>query len=662
MQFLTPAGLALLALAVPILLLYMLKLRRKPVQVSSTLLWERLLRDQQANTPWQKLKRNLLLFLQLLILAALILAITRPALQTPVVASGSVIVLLDASASMNATDATPTRFETARRAIQTLINSLPGGSQMTLISVSNQPQALISAESDKALLRNALAAAKPSQGSADWQAAFALAAGAAQGNAEVTTVIVSDGGLPASGLPALPGEVRYIPIGASDDNLAITALALRSRQLFAEVTNYSAADRTVLLSLYLNDELLTARQLEINAGVNQGLSLDKLPATSGVYRARISEPAGDAALDAFPLDDTAFAINQDTATRRVLLVSKGGNLYLEQLLASLPGIQPFRALSGEIPSDPFDLYIFDGGLPAELPSGDLLLVNPDSNPLFDVGAPFKEMTDIQVRDHALTRFVDWSNVHILQAKTVPPPAWADVLIDTASGPLVFAGQTGGQRIAALTFDLRESDLPLQVAYPILFSNLINYLVPPAAFDATQSLRPGESLSVVPPSGTERIVIASPSNQTYTLLPSAATLTFTNTDEPGYYAVSFISKDGAQAEYFAVNLFDPNESNISPQATIQVGHTSVSPAASNQIGLRELWPWLAGLALLVLLIEWQVYHRRTSLLPKIQERDFWGKTGRGRDPASKAISSSRQETTTTGKRRFAVTFWKKGGDK
>ncbi|MEW6401097.1 MAG: BatA domain-containing protein, partial [Chloroflexota bacterium] len=81
MQFLAPAGFALLALAIPIILLYMLKLRRKQVQVSSTLLWQKLLREQQANAPWQKLKRNLLLFLQLLILAMLVLAFIRPAIR-----------------------------------------------------------------------------------------------------------------------------------------------------------------------------------------------------------------------------------------------------------------------------------------------------------------------------------------------------------------------------------------------------------------------------------------------------------------------------------------------------------------------------------------------------------------------------------------------------
>lgn len=630
MQLLTPAGLALLALAVPILLLYMLKLRRKPVQVSSTLLWERLLRDQQANTPWQKLKRNLLLFLQLLILAALVFALARPALPTPVVASGAVIVLLDASASMNATDVSPTRFEAARRSVGTLINSLPNGSRMTLITVSSQPQTLIAAESDKALLRGALAAAHATQSGADWQSAFALASAAAHNAPEVTTVIVSDGGLPVEGLPTLPGDARYVPIGASDDNLAISALALRGGQLFAEVSNYSAAPRSVLLSIaeiVAQDDILRyARQLEIPPGESRSVTLENIPAGGKIYRARISDPAGDSALDAFPLDDTAFAVNQDAASRRVLLVSSG-NLYLEQLLASLPGIQPFRSLTGEIPPDPFDLYLFDGSYPSQTLPGSLLLVTPPPNPLFVVGSAFQPV-EMRVREHPLTRYVDWSNVHILQASSVPLPDWADLLIESDGRPLVFAGETGGRRVAVLTFDLRQSDLPLQVAYPILFSNLINYLVPPAAFDASQGLLPGESLTLVPPPGMERIVVAAPSGKLYTLFPGAASLAFTNTEETGYYAVNFLSKDTTRAEYFAVNLFDPTESNIRPAGSLRIGQTTLTPAAAGQTGLHELWPWLAGLALLLLLIEWQVYHRRFSPPPKIQRADFWGRPGGG----------------------------------
>src|SRR5690606_15632148 len=104
MSFLTPLAFLGALLAIPILLLYMLRLRRREVTVSSTFLWQQILRDREANTPWQRLRRNLLLFLQLLILALLVFALARPFIVVPSVGAGQIALLLDASASMNATD------------------------------------------------------------------------------------------------------------------------------------------------------------------------------------------------------------------------------------------------------------------------------------------------------------------------------------------------------------------------------------------------------------------------------------------------------------------------------------------------------------------------------------------------------------------------------
>ena len=78
MNFLAPAGFALGLLIPVIVAFYLLKLRRTEREVSSTYLWRKMVRDVEANAPWQKLKPNLLLLLQLLFLAALILAIVRP--------------------------------------------------------------------------------------------------------------------------------------------------------------------------------------------------------------------------------------------------------------------------------------------------------------------------------------------------------------------------------------------------------------------------------------------------------------------------------------------------------------------------------------------------------------------------------------------------------
>ena len=142
--------------------------------------------------------------------------------------------------------------------------------------------------------------------------------------------------------------------------------------------------------------------------------MENLPITTAIYKAHISDPTDtNKPLDVLTLDDTAFAVYQASSTRRVLLVSKG-NLFLEQLLASLPGIQPFRALPAadgtlQIPSDPFDLYIFDGYIPDKLPNANLLLINPTANPFFEVGETIKEINNIQVNENALTRLCGLEN-------------------------------------------------------------------------------------------------------------------------------------------------------------------------------------------------------------------------------------------------------------
>ncbi|MCZ7545783.1 MAG: VWA domain-containing protein [Anaerolineae bacterium] len=372
MSFLTPLALALAALAIPIILLYMLRLRRRDVPVSSTLLWERLMRDREANAPWQRLRRNLLLFLQLLILAALVLALARPYREVPAVGAGNVTVLLDASASMNATDVgdAASRFERARQLVADMVRQLGEGNAMTLIEVGPTPRVLVAGATDEGVLLGALGNAAPSLGEADWSAALALSAVGAQGSEAFSVVVVSDGGLP-EGLPPVPGELRYVPVGARDSNLAITALSARAvagqgPELFAQITNFGAQDMDVIFSLELDDELYDAATYLVPANDAVDASFSDLPDAT-LIRASLTRPAASTQADYLAADDTAWAVYQPPGTGRVLLVSPG-NVYIEQLLLALPGAQPFRlGESQPLPAEPYDLYIFDTVLPEALP-------------------------------------------------------------------------------------------------------------------------------------------------------------------------------------------------------------------------------------------------------------------------------------------------------
>jgi hypothetical protein len=646
MSFLTPLGLLLGLLALPVLALYMLRLRRKDALVSSTLLWHALLRDRQANTPWQKLRRNLLLLLQLLILAVLVLAFARPAVPIPSVASGSLVLLLDASASMSATDEDPTRFEAARQTASRLITDLAASANLSVILVDAQPRLLASASgavpSERQAAQLALQQAQTSSGAADWTTAFSLAAAVASAHPstqETTFVILSDGGLPTSDLTPLPGPVRYVLVGNTQNNLAIAAFSLRQvappalkPELFASVANYSSMPREVVLSIYFNDQLLTAQQLSLPADGRASLSLDDLPASAGIYRASLS--SGSESQDDLALDDTAYAVYAPGGQRRVLVASQeyfqqppGMNILLEQILASLPGVTSYRVSPQaqvdpdqgfSLPdsgTDPFDLYVFDGVLPSgALPAGNLLLINPPANDLFTVQGLITPTLPIQARDHALMQYVGWDNIYIARAQHMLLPTWGETLVSSPEGPLVFVGQTAGRRVAVLAFDLNDSDLPLKISFPLLFASLLDYLVPPQAFEAPDGLLPAAALSILPAPDVTQVAVVSPSGAVTRLLPADGGVLFTQSQELGVYTVNYLRPTDdpqvlPEADYFAVNLFDAGESDIAPAANIQVGRSSVLPADRQALSLREFWPWLAALALALLLLEWWLYHGR-----------------------------------------------------
>jgi Ca-activated chloride channel family protein len=619
MSFLTPTFFALAALAVPILILYMLRLRRREVLISSTMLWQMLVQDREANSPWQKLRRNLLLLLQLLILAALVIALARPFVRVPGTAAGNMALLLDASASMGAADLPggQTRFEAAQSEARALVNRLASGEVMSVIAVGPSPQVLTPPTGDRAALREAINRARPADAPADWEAALTLAAASLAGRPDASIVIISDGGLPAA-LPPLPARVRYIRVGRGGDNLAISALATRplgdAPQLFAAVTNYGNRDAEVILSLEVDGQLHSAERLSVPAGQTASLAVADLPASTRLIRASLTPPLGSEVPDYLSADDTAYAVYAPPVGGRVLLVTPG-NLFLEQVLSALPGVEAFRATAGEMPQERFDLVILDGWLPDVLPPSNLLIVNPPaSTNLFSVGDSFAATRFVRQADDPVLAFVDFAGVAVREARLVQTPGWAQTLVEAEGGPLLLAGTAEGRRVAILTFDLHASDLPLQIAFPILFANLMEWYAPARPFDAPDGLQPGQPLLIRPQAATTAYRITAPDGSTQTFPVREGGLVYASTTRLGVYKVELLAGSEVQAEgWFAVNLFAPDESRIAPAETITVGQTEVAQASGNEeYGQRELWHWLAVAALGVLLVEWWVYHRGSAL--------------------------------------------------
>src|SRR3954470_1575235 len=132
MPFVSPLALLGLLFVPAVLAMYLLKLRRDRTLIPSTLLWQKLVADVEANAPWQKLRRSLLLLIQLLLVLILVFLAARPFIERPAGLAQDLVLVIDTSASMQATDVAPNRLEAAKQAAIDALKDLPSGGKVSV--------------------------------------------------------------------------------------------------------------------------------------------------------------------------------------------------------------------------------------------------------------------------------------------------------------------------------------------------------------------------------------------------------------------------------------------------------------------------------------------------------------------------------------------------
>ncbi|TMD47581.1 MAG: VWA domain-containing protein, partial [Chloroflexi bacterium] len=320
---------AVLALTLPaIVTLYFLKIRRPTRVVPALHLWPSQIRDRQANVPWQRLRPSWLLFLQLLAAATLVAAAVQPVLPAGASLARHSIVLLDASASMQATDVTPSRLGEAKRQVNAVIDQLGPLDRMTVIAVGPSSRIIASVTGDRDALHRAVNGITPSNGASDLSSALALAAGLVRSGDDARAYLFSDGivqPLRSSFTAGLPFPVEYHRVGVSGENVGLTSLTVRTsaqtRAAYLHLQNFGQQVRSVSLEWRADGHLLDVRPLTLPPGQGQDLVLS-VPSDATSVTARLT--AGDI----FAVDDTATAVARTPRAFKVLLVTPG-NVFLE---------------------------------------------------------------------------------------------------------------------------------------------------------------------------------------------------------------------------------------------------------------------------------------------------------------------------------------------
>ena len=602
MGILAPSALLFGLLAIPIVALYLLRLKGRERRVSSTFLWRQVVRDIEANTLWQRLRPNLLLLLQILVLAALVLALSRPYFLRTTSIQGDLVLVLDASASMQAFDVDPTRFGEAQQRALRIVDQLPQDNLTTVILMGDVPEIIVAQSQDSGRVRRAISEARPAANGANLASALSLAASVVRGERPAQVVVFSDGNV--TGLEPvgpLPFDLRYEIVGASQSNLAITAFSVRDTETgkegLARVVNYGQEARATSLHLYADGSLYDVRELEVAGSGDQTLRWCSLPSAE-VMSVRLTPG------DTFALDDQAWATSSSGRKARVLLVSNG-NRFLEKALSLQPGLDVIKAAPGTFFSvREYDLWVFDGFLPATLPVGAVLVLDPPAGSAEWVSSPPVPVETIRPSSDEMLRYVDLSSVHVREAVPLQLPPDARVLLQSEKGPLLAAWEEPNRRIVAFAFDLHDSDLPLQPAFPILVQDMTQWLLPGTGKGlATQ---PGAIMEIPIPPESNAAWIETPKGHLSHVAPPFPAQPIT-VEEVGPYQVIYETSEGRKTGYFVANLFDPVESAISPTELPQLEAQKEQEPGTSHVPL-EFVNWLVLAALVLLGGEWYVYSR------------------------------------------------------
>ncbi|HKX76695.1 MAG TPA: VWA domain-containing protein [Acidimicrobiia bacterium] len=591
MSFLLPAAFGLAALAGPLIVLYMLRSRRQRVEVSSTLLWEKLDLPVSSAVPWQKLRLTPLLILQLLVLAAFVLTLARPFYTQQTLLGPHTVFVFDTSGSM----AMAGRLERARAQAFDLIRDLSEQNQVSVVDAGPSPRVLVAFARDIELVTAALNQLTPSGGRADLSGGIRLARGLATPDRPTNVLIFSDGGTAA--LPEEP--VAGADFVLTDDigpNLAVTAWSLEpstegTTRAFLQVSNFSAEPAVARAEVTVNGLTAGFVDLQIPA---QGAARETTPIDAG--SGDVVEVALVDNQDALAMDDRA-ALVVGGGPERTVSIQGNGSPFLSALVDAVPGFT--GAGDGAA-----DVLIVDGGTLPEI-DRPTWLIAPQTPPpgITLVELVRNAVVTYQRPGEPILDSVDLSQVAVAQAQVVDAPQWL-VLVRAGDAPLILLGEVNGHRVAYFTFDLTHSNLVVQVGFPILGARILDWLAGGSA-GAVSTEPAGTPIGLAAPAGTIT-QITMPDGTLRDL--AAGAVAFGDTGQPGVYQVDYRSEDGTLIEGpTAVRRFVPDESEGVTRTIATAGGALGEEEASTLI--REWAPWVIGLVLVLMALEWWVGHQR-----------------------------------------------------
>ncbi len=611
----SPAGLWLLTLLAPLILLYVLKVRRQRVVVASTWLWAAAARDLLARTPFRKLVASVPLLLQVLALILLALAASRPALRGTSMPGDRLAIVIDTSASMNAIspDGT-TRIAQAREAAAQVVRGLSPGAEAMIVDAGREARIASPLDRDTRRLTAALEAVQAGEVEGNLGAAVAVATDRLRrlpGDNRV--VVVTDEALARpDSLASVSLPTRVIKVGAPLDNAAVVRVDVRSGvdpathrqqiQAFAVIGNYGANERELFVTLRQKNasEPLAARRLRLGPGEHTPVVLTFEPAPGDVGTGLVVQLSPP---DALPTDDFAYARVPPGRAIPVVLAPADASPWVQRALLADPDVELLGTSleglsSADVPTDA--LIVVEGACPPTVAGGDLLVLNPPPGRCRTavVGNELKAPSVTSwKRSDARLRFLTLDGVELLSARNVETEGPADALVRTRQGVVAADISLPGRTGTLLAFDVGDSNWPLRASFVLFVRNLVELARTHRARGITGPARTGSPLRVLVPPDVNDVTVEDPNGASSRVAARDGLAIVPDVRRAGFYHLSW---QGARPGSILVpaNLASDAESDTRPR-TLPRASGSVEITTARATSSLTSYGWL--LALLALLL-------------------------------------------------------------
>lgn len=637
-DLLAPKALWLLALLPPLIILYILKVKRARLRVASTWLWAEARRDLMARSPFKRLIVQLPLILQALALIALAVAAARPATLGKALSGDHLAIIIDTSASMSAIDpeANKPRIELAKDAAHELVRSLPPGSDAMILDAGRDTRVALPPDRDTRRMHTAIDGLAARDVEGDLADAIALATNRLkQVGGQRRILVLTDGNLarPAP-IESATLPLELIRVGKPVANAGIVRVDVRAGedpvlqkeqvQAFLVVGNFGKEPRELFVTMRQENasDVLASRKVLVEPGQRLPVVLTFYPAEGDYGTPLVFDISPH---DAMPVDDVAYGRVPAGRKLPIYLASSGEES--PWLLRSLVSDERAELRAGTVselmsaegvPDDAF--VVIDGACPENPPGGDLLIVNPPAGGCYGsvVGATVEDpkITSWEHSDVRM-RFLTLETVFVAKAKLLEPNSTKQELIRTDQGVIAADISTSSRTITLLGFDVGESNWPLRASFVLFMRNLMEQARRHRSSGVSGPALVGDPLRITVPATVSEAKVEPTGGEPFDVKVHNGLAIVPDVQRAGLYRILWEEPKPGQ-KWIPVNLVSLEESDLTREPVDTLGPAIQISAAADAVEAHHEWGFILALVALAFIVFDVWYLTRARRAPTIRQ--------------------------------------------